>query len=442
MALTVAEVRTQITKILDLIETTRIAADGLWTDSAEYDDLVAELEGEYIPSSVTASLASYRADLSNLVTGARVLEFLTPCLFDYAKLLTEGAGYSNVNDIMRALYEVPVTVESRALTYAAASAGGSNVGNGLLSRLTKDDMDYDLEATTVETKYLRCRSDQNTGTNEFAESFECIGIASSQDALLNKTSGSSPRYGSGEAGRAFIRNHHAGSAEGGSLLRNSSFSTYSATATPKFLGWDLVSGTVPSQSTTAAEIYISHPNASTDASMKFTATGRVKQTLDNMRISRIDHNTPYFFRVMAKRGAGTAVGGSLKIHLGSTVRTVAVSSLHATEWTEVVIPFDKTCWPKEFNQDALDVDIEWYDAGSGYLIVDDAILAPWDLIDGTYYFLRHEDNAPVSWLVDDKFTVATTQSDIAKGIVQYWLWKAGLGYLKPVTSSPDIGNPV
>src|SRR5690606_24928227 len=97
--------------------------------------------------------------------------------------------------------------------------------------------------------------------------------------------------------------------------------------------------------------------------------------------------TPYFLRVMLNKTIGSASGGTVTIRMGSQSASVTIASL-AANWAELNITVGSSCWPRNFNVDPFDIEIEWSSSTSGYLLVDDVIFCPWDLIDGTYWLLR------------------------------------------------------
>ena len=438
---TEAEIQTQWTNVVRILEETRTEFDtNLAGASGSVDTLLQSLEGEYTPTALGNAVASFRDRCSSLVDQSTALEFLGPLLEEYAAILaadaTDGFGsnYQDLSSIFSALYEWfhanSLTVESRAITYdSSATAGASNVGNGGMSRLHEDHNGYPLEFCHVERKIFRCRQDQNTGTKEHAELFEVAGSQPSRDALQRSS------FGSGV--RGFLRAHHAGGGEGGSLLKNSSFSTYDVSATPRFAGWTESAGVVTQDTT---NYYRSHPGATTDASMVMTGgagTITIKQTLDDMRISRIDPEVPYFCRIMVN--GDSASGGNVVLRMGTSETVVAISALTAG-WDEVIIADDET-WPRQFNEDPLDIEIAWESSTSGTLLIDDAIFAPWDLVDGTYWFLRANNTSPVPWLVDDTLSFTDTGGAPATGKVQWWNFVAGLGYLPAAVGTPDITEP-
>lgn len=463
---TESDIRTAWKAAVNILEKVRDFSDATVAlpSTGLLDVLTASLKGQYLPNELQAFGASMRAGLSNLISPNMATTVITPILFEYANVISQtatttyqtvgqGNGYQNGAELFRVLYEwmaragTPITIQSRVITFDTTfdtyGLGGSNaiIGNGTISRLTVDAYDYPMEACHVEQKTIRCRADQSTGTEKWAEVFEINGTQASFDNLLRKS------YGSGESNRTTIVAKHAGTGSGGSLLTNSSFSEYSATASPKFTGWtETAGGSALSQDTTT--VYRSHPGGQTTASMKLTGTGStitVTQPLTSMRIRRIDANTPYFCRIMVRTNtADQATSGNIVLTMGSVSTTVAVSGLSADTWTEVRIGSStaKHSWPQNFNTDTMSVKIEWTTSQSGKILyIDDAILCPWDLVDGTYWCLRQTANAPVAHRVDDVFICTDTQADATKGKLQYWNWVSGYGYLPSAASTPTISDP-
>lgn len=445
---TEAEVQDQWRKSVDILETFRNLADGILAGAGgKFDALIQVLEGEYTPNDLAAAVNRYRAGCSALVEPGTILEFLTPVIFEYGRILAAdadlgfGSGYRDIGALFSALYEwfvaKALTVQSRDITYdTTATPGVGNVGNGAMTRLTLDENAEALEACHVEKKSFRCRADQNTGVEENAESFEFLGSTSSFDSLLRAA------HGSGESTRTFIRSHHAGTGAGGSLLTNSSFSEYSASGTPKFTGWtESTGGAQLSQDIT--NFYRTHPGAQVDASLKVTGGGGVvtlKQLLTDMRIRRLDPNTPYFLRIMLNKTIGAAAGGSVTIRLGNCSATITIAVL-AINWAELMILPTQGSWVKFFNEDPFDIEIEWNGSTAGYLLIDDVIFAPYDLIDGAYWFLRGNAAVHTPWLIDDTLTFTDAGGAPATGKIQWWLFVAGLGYLPHTTGVPTFLDP-
>lgn len=436
-----AEVQAQWRAAVNVLEKTRNHIDGTVAGAGGlFDTLVQALEGEYTPAGLQSFVTRYRQDLSSLIDSDRALAALQPCLFEYGKLITEG-GPRNLADLWRAIYNHFVantlTVESRAITYdTSATAGAGNVGNGVMSRLTVDDNGFNLEACHVEKKVFRCIQDQNTGAEEHAETWECIGAQQSQDAVLL------PSFGSGVLSKVQIRSKHAGTGDGGSSLNNSSFDTFSLAASPKFARWtETAGGAYVGQDTT--NFYRSNPNASVDGALKITGgsgTVTLTQTLENMRLGSVDPNAPYFFRVMVNKTVGTASGGNIVISVGGVDVTQSIAGL-GSGWQEILVPIGASCWPRSFNEASFAVVITWETSASGYLLVDDAIFCRWDYIDGTYWLLRQNAASPTAWLLDDTLEFTDTGGAPATGKIQYWAWVAGLGYLPSTTGTPSFTEP-
>lgn len=450
---TEAEIWAQWTAAVDIIETMRAHVDDTHAVAGgKWDTLLQSLEGVYTPVELANLAQNYRAGCSNLISPSMALAMLTPILNEYGARMDAdatgtqgyGSGFQSLGEVFRAVYdwfiEKSYTVESRAITYdTSATAGASNVGNGAMSRLYLDENAHDIESVTVEKKFFKCVSDQNTGVNENAEVFLVVGEAASPDAV-RLTAG-----GSGASASRTLVSKHAGQGAGGSLLNNSSFSTFDSSATNKFSGWEHTSGATGDLDQDVTNFYRTHPGSQTDASMSLTwngATHTLKQTLSNMRVRRLDPDTPYAFRIMWARdvgGGADGTGGNLVIRCGSNSATVTVAA--QSGWQELILTMDENLWLRQFNEDPFDVEIEWNGATSGELIIDDVIFAPMDLVDGTYWFLRGNAASHTPWLIDDVLTFTDTGGAPATAKIQYWLHVSGLGYLPSATGSPDIAEP-
>lgn len=440
---TESEIQTIWQNAVDLLETQRALSDDTITGGGNLlDVLLQSLEGEYTPTGIANAAEFWRATLSILSDQSTALNMLTPILFEYGQILAAdaslgfGSGYTNVDELFEALYEWFVdksyTVQSRNITYdTTATAGASNVGNGAMSRCTTDDQGFDLEFCFIEKKQFRCRRDQNSGADENAEEFEFVGTQASKDALQRHD------YGSGEATRTTLVSKHAGSGNGGSILTNSSFSEYSATGSPKFTGWTEDSGgSNISQDTTT--FYRSFPGAQTDASLKFAGNAKISQPITAMRERSLSEDVPYFLRVMYNFSAGSG-DGTLTIRMGSV--TANVTYVAQAGWNELLITPGQDSWFRTFNEDPFDVEIELSGWSTGTVLIDDVLFAPFDEVDGTFWFLRGNATTHTPWLLDDILTFTDTGGAPATAKIQWWLNVAGLGYLPSTTGTPTFADP-
>lgn len=468
-----AEIQAQWKAGVAVLEETRAFVDGTLfenTGSGLFDILDQAARGDYLPEMAGRLKAAFRQSLSGLISPGMARLVLDPVLFDYGKIFaaasttTEGRGaaYREAKDLFRALYEWlhdnGDSVNSRNITFDTtpdtenfSRSGGAIVGNGALSRLTVDEFGYPMEACTVERKQFICRRDQNTGAQEHAEVFEVMGEPAAPDSILRAV------FGSGDQNRRALVSKNSGSGGGerggGSLLRNSSFDSWDSN-TSTFPGWTNTAGTGGSQiQFDGTNIYRRNPNTlaatATVGSLKLNSSGAganitVTQPLRSFRDSRVDPNTPYFFRVMVNKAIGSGSGGSLVCSLGGVDITTALSAISGTDWHEIVIPFDESCWPRAFNSSGeLEVSIDWQTSSStGYLLIDDVILAPWDQVDGTFWCLRGNAADHVSWALDDVLSVTDTGGAPADAKLQWWCYVTGLGYLpSDNTGSETITDP-
>jgi hypothetical protein len=436
---TETEIQAQWRNAVAILEATRAFADDTIAPADGLLDVLQQsLEGEWTPEGVAQAAAAYRASLSSLVSPDRASAFLVPILREYAEVLTIGGTYRDVRSTMRALYERfhnnGLRVKSRNIVYDdSPDYGWANQGFGTLTRLVFDENGYKLEACHVERKEFRCRSDQNSGATKYAEVWEVAGERESRDALRRYASGS------GERSLVTITSRNSGSGRGGSLLANSSFDRFTSGNSPPFARWQVTNGNEAVDIESSAVVYREAPGSSTHLSLRINAPGSVvtlRQESEQWTSRRLNPNTPYFFRAMVNRSEGAALGGNIVLRLGNASRSLPISSL-AEGWNEVTILPSKDLWFRSFNVEPLGVEIEWVGNSSGYLLVDDVILANWDLIDGTYYCLRGSNEA---WMLDDTITIIDEGGAPPDAKIQWWLFAAGYGYL-PSSLTPTFEDP-
>lgn len=395
--------------VVKLHETMRRQIDDNWIALLAAVEAEAE-PGIYRPIGLAREAGQSRALMSALVRGARMDAMLQPVIFDFGKVIE--SPYADRRAVMADIYEYchdnSITVPSRNITYGTPANVGTPVGNGTIRRLTVDWNAYELEACRVETKTFRCISDQNNGGLRHGEVFQVYGEQLSLDALKLLV------FGSGVLGTVAAR--HAGGGAGGSLCRNSSFDALNATGEPT--AWD-VTGTVQSSAT----YYRDFPGATAPVSCRMSTGATLSQKIKNAART-LDSERPHALRVMVNATTHTA-SGQLIIRMGAHSKTVADVSALGAGWQEVIVDLNENCWFQNFNEDEMDISIEW--SGTNDLLVDDLIFTALDVIDGTFWLPI---GGTTPWMADDKISVADTGGDPAVngGIRNYWTYLAGLGY--------------
>jgi len=377
------------------------------------------IDGDYGPEALNG-VEAVRAGYAALMSQGSVAAAVLPSLRDYGRIMQ--VPETDADGLFGRLYDYFVagskTVQSRAITFGSVTAGGSNVGTGTINRLTKDENNFDIEATNVEVKTLKCIYDANSQTEEGEEVFEIRGIEASKDGLET--------LGSGLVGN--IAAVSARTSE--QLIDNASFETYSASATPRFTSWTLTSGTTPTQDTT--NYYRIMPGTSTGDAASFGANALLTQELQ-VRGTKLNPGVPYYLQVAYNRQVG-AFSGDLKIGLGNTTKTVSLAA--QTGWNILRLDLGTGLWFKTFNKQDLAVTIQVLNYASGTLLVDDVILCPMTQADGAYYTAV---GGATPFLRSDSFTFTDTGGTSA--ILQYWFWRVFGRYLPHASSSPTWTEP-
>ena len=430
-----AEIWTQIrntVKILNELDKFANANSPNWI--ALEDTLTQSLEGDYAPQ-LLASLRSRRASISSVMSPASVRAMLSPLIRELGKVI--GAPERNTGALMRRIYDYMIdqapdeTLKTRALTYGSPSAAGGNTGNGTILRLTVDEEGHNLEAQHTEAMIAECVSDQNS-TDEHEEVFQLRGVERERDFLQ-------------VAGSGVVRLLTAKSArDSARLLGNPSFSQYSGTAasagsesTPTAItNW--TAGTIGNFRMSVDKYHRDFIGDTTPTSVRFTTNDSLTQKIVSERRTRLDVDTPYWLQCAIYRESNC--DGNISITMGSVTRTVAMSTLTNSAWNIVTIlaTANSNCWYKNFKEADLDIKIELASRTTGTIYVDDVLFVPWDFFAGSYVLILPAAAANTTFLLDDKFT--WTDSESTRGIIQYWLWRAGLGYL-PSAASPTIADP-
>lgn len=393
------------------------------------DDVTKVVEQPWA-GGVVAALTGLRAGYSAILSVQTVRAALDPQMREYARFIGIPER-TDINGILIKLNQNFVdnskSVEERAFTYGSISAGGSNIGDGLVNRLTVDKDSFNIETVTTDAKEFLCTADEHSGAREHQEVFEARGAARNFDNLEVTGSGRIAQISAVSA------------RDTSALVKNPSFSTFTGTAgTPTALGgWlpttapaDFTNFELVLDSTTG--VYRDGDGATTQYSLKIkTATDGVDQNLNTLN-ARFNPNVPYYCQVAWNRSAGSGSGGSIELGLGS--QTVQVALAAQSGWQILRLPLTSGLWFQNWNQEDPKVSVKWTTFSSGYVLIDDFILAPMTQFDGSWFSIV---GGETPFLRDDVFTFTDSATE---SVVQYWLWYA-YGLQLPPSGSPTWADP-
>ena len=400
-----ATIQTQIAERIHLLETLReYTTDNAQNLLAQENTAVTDMEGDYEDDSI-AGISSFRGAVSDALASGIGRSIIDPKLLDYAKFL--GSSERNPFRIIYLLNQhfaaTAQSIKSRVFTYGAGVAGGSNVGDGDIYRVTKDRFGNDLEACTAEVKTFECTNDQTSGASIGAEQFRARGKAASRDNIDR------------ESGSGAIDTINGLNSGGGTYIRNASFSSSTGlgfSSSFDLTNWDIDDPTVCDLD----DVNFYRPGNSQDftpASLQMSGAVIVSQS-----VSDLDPDVPIIGRLAYNATVGTGVG-DLVIRLGQlTVSVIAVEGSPAG-WNTVRFVIDgAAAWAQNITVDDLKLEIEFVPSGAGVLLVDDVVLEDAQLIEGTYWGII---GGAIAFLIND--TISVTDSNAALGVIQTWLWR-------------------
>lgn len=395
-----------------------------------HDAVAAANLGDY-QSAVIAGVDSLRARLSSMLEPAAVRAAIAGPLAEMmAAINVPERGPVDVALFRLKEYMIGLgtddTVNAREFTRGSASAGGSNVGTGTINRLNVDEDGYPLEASHAEVKTFECVQDQNQ-VELHEEVFEVRGEKSEPDRLLVD--------GSGIRTRIPCISHRSTQA----ILANPSFSQFSGTqpsagsestpaATDSVTGW--VVTTIAAARVSVDTVYRDLVGETHKHALRFTANNKIVQTLSEQRRARLSTSRPYYVQVAIYRES--SCDGTLTIRWGANTQAFTVSNLNSGAWNVVRLDLDKDLYYKNFKESGFTFEIELGSRTTGSIYIDDVIIAPMSLIDGTFYAIV---GSPTAFLLRDVFTVTDSHS-ATRGKIQYWLaFRSGVGLSLPAVTA-------
>jgi len=404
---TEAEIQAQISACVDLLEEIYNFGSVNATNLVDLEDAIVQaLEGDQSADVLTA-LSAIRSTVAAGVSGANAAALLGPLLLAYAKEL--DVPYRDPPSIFKELTDDFITggksVNSRNIAHGVPAAGGGNVGDGVLNRLVTDEEALEIENTTCDSKVALCTADEHGGgATEHEERFSIRGSHAEKD-LLELT-------GSGKSGALVALSARHSQA----YIRNPSFDDVSATALPAITGltgWT-VAGAIANLKNDATNFYRDYQGAASPASLRFDADERIYQNLNELG-ARFAPNVPVYVQIAYNREIG-AGDGTLTLRWGTNSKSVVLAA--QAGWNILRLDLDENLWFDNWNEEDPDVEVELSGRTTGYVLVDDLIVSPMTLFDGTWYALV---GGETPFLRDDVFTWADTE---AGAKIQTWLWRA------------------
>jgi hypothetical protein len=425
-----------VVKILD--ETEKYARSNTPNFDTLHDSIIAANLGDY-QSAVIGGAEALRARLGACLEPDIVRAAISGPLAEMAAAIN-APERGPPETILFRLKEYMIalgtddTVNAREWTRGAASAGGSNVGNGTINRLNVDEDGYPLEASHAEAKTWECIQDQNQ-VDIHEEVFEVRGAKAEPDRLVV--------IGSGIRQQIAAISHKATQA----VLVNTSFSQFSGTqptagvestpaATTSVTGWVLT--TAANARVSVDTVYRDLVGETRKYSLRFTGNNKIVQTLSEQRRARLSTGRPYYVQIAVYRES--SADGTLTVRWGANTQTYDVSTFTNSAWKIVRLDLDKDLYYKNFKESGFTFEVELGSRTTGTIYIDDVIIAPMTLIDGTYFALV---GGATPFLLRDTFTVTDSES-ATRGKIQYWLgFRSGYGFSLPavLAAAETITDP-
>jgi hypothetical protein len=397
-----AEVETQISNVARIQDNLRqycgTTASTNFIDNQ--DTLVQSLETDYA-GSVTGALDGMRAALNSaVISGASVMN---PLFTTMGQVI--DAPETDTQAIITRLYTYMIdnayAVTSRGFTFGTPAAGGSNSGDGSITRLTVDENGLDIENTTPELEKAEIVADQFSGSQEGEQVFQFIGSDPAIDQLKI-------------AGSGRVQNIRCVTSRD-SVIGNASFTNYQGTTAVPTSITDWTVGTIADVEIDTTNFYVADPSdGGVPAALKFTGNTDVAQAF-TVRNVTLDPFIPYKAHIWYNREVGTGDGTLTFTFCGVSASVVLAAQ---TGWNKLEITVGQNCWFKNFNTSAADMQVKVELSGNttGSVLVDSVIACPFSSFDGLYYLCE---GGQTPFLVDDSFSWTDSATE---AILQRFFW--------------------
>lgn len=378
---TEAQIQTEISRRVAVFEETRKFAAS--NSSGSLSNYIARettafqdaTPGDYSRISDAALRARIRAVINAALSAGAGAAVLVPLLQNYAKVVGSING-ATVNAIWPWLYQRfidnSLSVNSRDLTFVSPAAG-SNIGNGVINRLSVDPYAFDIEAVHVEAKKATCERDSNLGTSRHEEEFLFQGATPNIDRLSISGSGGRAQFAAKSARQSLPSNPSFDSLDGSAIT--------SLTSIP---GWTVGAELIANYNLDRTNFYRDFEGARDTASLKFLDNGSVTQkfTVNGIKLK----NKPYYVQIAYNRAVGSC-DGLLWLSVGNASVSVVLSA--QSGWNILRLPLNRNLWPQNFaavaGNDITNIKVQLSGRTTGTLLVDDLIFTEMDSFDGHWY---------------------------------------------------------
>lgn len=386
------------------------------------------------------AISAWRAAAGPLLAPATVRSWLAPQVNQVMVAISETVSTGEAN--WAALYDYmhanSQSVNGRAITFGAPSAGGGNVGTPSCVRCTVDENGYPLEGWWPDTFTLRCERDVSSIGLEHQAVWSFRGTDAALDNLVR--GGSGIRLGvDGEGGITELSDRFEG------VVSNPSFDNVSASGATitALTGWQTLSGDFTALETSTSIYWLDTTNGGTPRSLRFVGNDTVYQEFRDTRAT-FTPDLPYVvayavYRRDTATGTLTArLAGGLS---GGISRAHTVGSLSDNAWTFFYLLSSgpgQNSWLKGFNANALTLSFKMETLATGTVHLDGIVFAPMTRVGqhrddqrsgrgatGTYIAICA---GATPSLRGDTFAISDSES--TRGKVQFWPGQiAGMGYL-------------
>jgi hypothetical protein len=421
------------TMVTDQIRLVDGALVGIGSVPADIATAVTGLISDF-PQDHTNGMSSFRSRLASaLVTNAR--DSVEPALINFVRTQVNSPEVA-IQTVLDRLYDDLIanaeTIQSRGITYGAATPGGGNTGTGTILRLTEDSEAYDLEATHLDTKTLTCTRDAQTGAVRHREQFKIEGERAGVDAI--EILGSGGDLESNETRSPVSRD---------SVLANCGFEQFSLgsatftagvanlTSDSVVTGWELNDPVDASDPTLYDLVQTSSLQArdlvgTTPTSIRMTGAARLRQFFSVNGVNLALGN-PYstLLHIYPSGGADA----NIIVTWGSRSQTITLASLTTDVWNTVAIDLDQDIWPARFNTEDAFFQIEWTGTTGTVLFDELEALVPMFGFDGTWFNISGDvglTGTPPSvvgkWLEGDTITFSDSLT-ATDSQLQQWLFR-------------------